>query len=258
METIKNYFERITYNARVNEQFNLNWTSYTSRDFASTFLPHAKTHTGENVSCYDTAELFKSASTLPKGLADFKKELFSVSLFTYPSVAEAKNKIKTIQLQDKELCCFIEIDQQNEIAMSFRFGSSMRQFLNSILKTDKVNNDASFYEQQVFQTDSVSLIKMLDETISYETLIPFIIETLGLTHKTSMSYSFDEADKRIEEAYKTVFDGVLFEAGYVKSKSPESWAHGDIEKVALGANGYKDHEIEKVYFGNWLRDYSSL
>ncbi len=49
-----------------------------------------------------------------------------------------------------------------------------------------------------------------------------------------------------------------FSAGSYKNAGKNAWAHGDIEEVALQRCGYSSLERRKVYYGNWLRDFSQI
>jgi len=46
-------------------------------------------------------------------------------------------------------------------------------------------------------------------------------------------------------------------AGFSRKKKPGTWSHGDIEERALKGI-FSSSEISKIYYGNWLRDYSSV
>jgi hypothetical protein len=258
MKTIPEYFERIEHNARINNNFNLEWGTYSAVDFGLTFLPFANKFQNETIFCYDAAELFNAVSSLPKSLLTYKKELFSIRIYSYPITAEANKKKNNIRLNEEEICCFIEVDSEKNIYLSFKFGRSFHRLLNSGLKEENVGHDSGFFEKQVYKTDSKRFVEQLSQSINYEEFMPYILETINLTNTLNKTSSFEKFDDRIEKAYKEGVDGVLFEAGFVKNKSPKSWGHGDIEKTALGANGYQNYEIDVVYFGNWLRDYSSF
>jgi len=57
----------------------------------------------------------------------------------------------------------------------------------------------------------------------------------------------------------------LFPAGRLRKLYPGAYGHGDIEDIALGETKSKSgmvlfdkEEINKIYFGNWLRDFSQM
>jgi hypothetical protein len=82
------------------------------------------------------------------------------------------------------------------------------------------------------------------------------METMGFELPTISIVKFE---KIINDALSEIVDvdGILFDAGFIRDENPKAWAHGDIEKQAF-KEIFSDSEILKIYYGNWLRDYSSV
>jgi hypothetical protein len=249
METTTSYFERIEYNCRPNLQFDHKWSSYTSRDFADTFLSFVQRLHGNGLTCYDGAELFHSIPTTSAN----KKKQFQLTLFSYPITAGAAAAKSNLTVNHLEICCFAEINQDEKISLSFRFGKTVHTFLQSHLKAAKKRHDSTYYEQQVYQTDRSAFNKTFGGTVNYDSFIAFFTSTTGF----ETSYDIKGADRRIDAALAKLADGLFFEAGYIRNEKPNAWSHGDIERAALKGILSKP-AIDKVYFGNWLRDYSSF
>lgn len=69
-------------------------------------------------------------------------------------------------------------------------------------------------------------------------------------------------DTTLYDVITSFSENAYFPAGRMRELYPGSYGHGDIEDIALGKTGdiplFKQEDINKIYLGNWLRDFSQI
>ncbi len=257
MRTIPSYFERINYNSRPHPIHNKSWESYSPLDFTDAFLPFASSLIDEGISLFDGAELFTKVWVTKKGLLSLSENEKPIELifYTFPHGTLASQNKQRIQLYENELCGFAEIDENNKITVSFMAGAIALKQINSYLQsTNQLSVDASL--------DTLSRTLSLDgfdsffqQELSQVKCLQFLF---ALDGEPPAVFSMEDSYKYLDAILKELAKGFMFDAGSVRDRNAQAWGHGDIEEKALKAKGFSVDQIQKIYFGNWLRDYSSV
>jgi hypothetical protein len=160
------------------------------------------------------------------------------------------------------LVVFAEIRKDETIKMKFKFGSQFEDILLDFLNQKEENGSQvlgiGMDDVIVTRTEFESFFS---EGISHSSLLSFALENLGLKTVEIKKFSKNKRAQRIINLFdirKNEGDGFEFDAGIGSNAYPHSYAHGKIEKEALFGFGYTEKEIHHVYYGNWLRDFSSI
>ena len=255
MSLFLSYFERITLNSQVHSVFSTNWNSYTSYEFGTTFLPQSNIQSSGKIRIYDAAELINSISSKQNstntllGLQDVE-----FSLFSFAKNSEASLKYNKIYPNESELSVFVEIQSNERASVFFKFGSQIAKQINAL--AEKSDQRADVIVGKQFDLSIEYIKQSLKSKTSEQNILAFSMETMGFELATLSIVNFE---KVINDALSEIVnvDGVLFDAGFIRDEKPKAWAHGDIEKQAFKGI-FSDSEILKIYYGNWLRDYSSV
>ncbi len=122
------YFERITINSQPHKVFKLDWSSYQSLDYANTFLPEVIGYKGKGVWMYDGADLFQGLTKTEQKLYKFDDNKYLISLinYTYPKGVSASKNSHRVNVTKDEVCTFIEIDENKDIKIQFKFGTRFK------------------------------------------------------------------------------------------------------------------------------------
>ena len=80
---------------------------------------------------YDGAEIFKNIRQANKKVLDLtaNKRLITTIGYSFPTGVEAQNKMKDAIAAKHELLTFMEVSQDNTVAVSFKFGENFKTFL---------------------------------------------------------------------------------------------------------------------------------
>jgi hypothetical protein len=113
--------------------FNVGWSSYSVNDFASTFIPKIELIRKKNILLFDGANLFTKDQHFDKRdlLTINEASGIIVTTFSFPSEVLASQKKVNIQVSSNEVCTIFELTRNDEIKLSFKFGSSFIDFLAS-------------------------------------------------------------------------------------------------------------------------------
>jgi hypothetical protein len=243
------YLERVIDASRSHSVFNKEWSTYYSRDFADTFLPFSKKFIFENVRFYDALELI-SGIEIKNGVSLL--EVSNVSVFTFHKDSDAARIKQKVSFDKNELALFVQLLNENTVQVNFKFGEHVRNQISSVLKSNEVKKSTLDLEATTFNFTIEELKASISTKTSSLEIINFALKTFGVELTT---LSLKEFDKMIGKAW---FNSIPnFEPGFSRKKNPGTWTHGDIEKYAL-KKFFSESEISKIYYGNWLRDYSSV
>lgn len=243
------HFEKITRKSQPHQSFNLDWSIYYSLDFADRFLPKVGGYECKGVHFYDGAELLNGLQNSPRkllGLSD-NDELINIITCTYPKNVEAGLKKNRVQPSGHEICVFIEVDEIENSTISFKFGTNFKDFLSS----QKLS--ATSLEEKSFKSNISEIKNHFNRTLSHDNMLRFVLKTINIEKEVDNK---TESFEKFEDTFKTLNDD--FGAGEVKEKHPDAFGHGDIENIALKNAGFTKDEIDQVYYGNWLRDFSQI
>jgi len=178
------YWERITKESRPHEVFRLDWPSYTSLEWGQeAFLPYAKGMNGKALWMYDGAELFKELKTAESKQFKFDghKNFISLVNYTYPKGVLAENSKSLTQPTDHEVLTFIEVDQDKNIDIHFKFGKRFKEYLkntDSSLNTNELEN-------KVYKTDNNTLNSFFNNELVHYKMMQYILKTIGLSEKAN-------------------------------------------------------------------------
>lgn len=255
MSLFLSYFERVTLNSQAHSVFSTHWNSYTSYEFGTTFLPQSNIQSSGKLRVYDAAELINSIS--PKqnstdtllGLQDVE-----FSFFSFAKNSEASLKCNNVYPDESELSVFVEIQNNEKASVFFKFGNQIAKQINAM--AEGLDQRAEVIVGKKFDLSIEYIKQSLKSKTLEQNVLAFSMETMGFELTTISIVNFE---KVINDALSEIVDvdGVLFDAGFIRDKNSKAWAHGDIEKEAFKLI-FSDSEILKIYYGNWLRDYSSV
>lgn len=134
----KHSFDALKFDARPHDVFRLDWSNYSSLDFADTFLPYVAGFRAKASYVFDGAELFKNSRKVSRKLLPLTKsdKLVTLITYTYPKGVLAAERKNRISIKSHEALVFLEVDEFGDIDMSFRFGRDFKSYLRGVSKAD--------------------------------------------------------------------------------------------------------------------------
>ena len=170
------YYERISLRCQPHEALSLDWKTYYSIDFADRFLPKADLFECKGVRFYDGAEILEGCVPSPRKLLvlNDNNKLVSIVVYSFSNNVEAALKKDTVNPSSFEICVFLEIDQNENANVSFKFGSDFRRFI------EKQKLTPSQIENQSFKSDKSSIQPHFNKTLSHDNMMSFILKKIGV------------------------------------------------------------------------------
>lgn len=246
------YLERVIDSSRSHSVFNTGWSSYNSNDFIESFLPFTNKYFSENFKFCDALELIAGTEKSNSLNGTLFKSETEVKVFTFHNDSHAANSKGKLMLNNNEFIVFVQLTNESETNVSFKFGENIKKQLVTILKNNNVQKSVLEIEQSNFNFSSQKLKELINNKPSKNSIINFGLKTIGVEFVNFSIKKFDDYFKN------QIFNKMpKFDAGFIRSENPNAWAHGDIEERALKDIFYSN-QIKKIYYGNWLRDYSSI
>ncbi|MCC7455116.1 MAG: hypothetical protein IT222_13190, partial [Crocinitomix sp.] len=261
---IENYFDRISYNCRPHEVFNKDWSSYSPQDFADTFLPYAHIYRGTNLLIVDGAQLFQNVKQSQKNVLTLTQpdEITKIIVYTFAKHSLISSKKINVKPSPEELLTFVEVDENNKLYLEFKFGRNFKKMITSLSQSLDFQNSLDQIETKTFSMSLADFQKKFENGAVHFDQMSMILETIGVKPikilKQIQQNLYAQLFKKVEDNGFVDFDEVPFDAGQTTGSYPHSWAHGDIERKALTEALYTEEEVFQVYYGNWLRDMSSV
>lgn len=209
------------------------WSVLTPLDLGRDLFPFAALRQARQCRLYDPDGLFLAYRVVDaKVPANVKTQVYA---FVYSSATELDGHYARTQVGKEEICLYF---LQAGGALSLRLKLHPAQESKLRLRKGKRISDLRI------PVTAAKLQRLKRQGISVATL-------LGLVAREDLPM---EEDTVIEKS-----DKVPFNAGRARKKDPKEpgYAHGDIELEALHPR-FKPHEIVKIYYGNWLRDFSQI
>lgn len=158
-------YTKLVNNCQPSKNFKSDWSSYTCRDFGNTFLPSVYIIKNNVLSIYDGVGLFKKKYINSKE-APFLIDsiVLSLNVYTFPKDVKAAKERGKLKLSDNEICIFIEIDPNDQIETSFKFGNMFRTELSKY--TNKFENSFKYnnIENKIFITNTSELITFFNHS----------------------------------------------------------------------------------------------
>jgi hypothetical protein len=204
------YFERIITISQPDDEFKLDWSSYYSVGFADTFLPKANGYQCKGVRFYDGAELLNSLRKTPQKLLQLSdnNKLINIIACTYPKGVEAEKNKNKVQPSNHEIATFIEIDQHNNIDVSFKFGRNSKTFLREYFKTNSSLLAFTNLENKTFKTSKTEFQKHFDNRLSHDNMMNFVLKTVGVN--SSSAYGNTNKGKLEHFLRNNKIDGFIY------------------------------------------------
>lgn len=179
-------FELLTIKAQPHHRFKLDWSSYYSLGYADTFLPKVGGYKGSSIRFYDGANLLKNLRKSDRKDLQLinSKKLISIIGYSYPKGVLAENRKETVIPAKHEVCTFIEVAQNDDIEVSYKFGDNFKQFLAS----QKLSSSA--LEERTVQTNINDFQKHFDNTLNHDSMMRYVLGQLGINASSAYSYDF--------------------------------------------------------------------
>lgn len=211
----KNSWEALKFNARPHDVFKLDWSSYSSLDFADKFLPYIKNaYKGKALWMYDGAELFNNLKKAEQKLFKFddNRHLISLINYTYPKGVLAGNKKGIANVAEHEVLTFIEVDEHDAIDISFKFGKRFKGHLERYFKEIGVSKSISDLENKTYNTNKQSFNGFFNSELVHYSMMSFIFETLGINLNSYYELESDFAELQLKKVAKDLgkFSFVIF------------------------------------------------
>jgi hypothetical protein len=240
-------WQRLVKNSQPHEVFRTDMSSYSTPLWGATFLPNAMRLGSRELFIYDGAELFSDLFKIESGifLLNRNRQPINIYIYTYPKGVMAEERKRRVDLAANEICAFFEIDSTGSIEMKFKFG---KKFTAYIVDFSDENTFASNAEEKIWLSKLTDFKAHFKKRITHENFMKFAFETIGLKAVNDL----DALEATLLEAES------FFKAGEADDDHKDAYAHGDIAKEALKNAGFTENEIEIIYYGNWLRDYSQI
>lgn len=208
------YWERITHNSRPHEVFKLDWSSYGSIKWADTFLSYTGGVKGKALWMYDGAELFKDlkATKSKQFMFDEHKNLISLIGYTYPKGVLAENSKNVTSPTEHEVLTFMEVDQNKNIDIHFKFGRRFKVYLEQYFKTLGETTSVSDLEQKMYTTDLTTFKNFFNKQLAHYNMMSYILNTIGVELTAHYELKSDFSETQLKKVAKELdkFSFVMF------------------------------------------------
>jgi hypothetical protein len=196
--------------AQPNRAFRLNWGSYKPLDYATTFLPDVNRLSGKGISIFDASPLFGNLRTTQNKPFRLQNSNSIIDIFSYiyPQVASASVARKSIHLGDNDLCSFIELEEDGNIEIYYRFGKNFNAVLEKGIEMKLIS--AKNYESIVTKTNFTDFSNYFKKSIDHYSVMQYILENLGLNnlsgvYKLESSFAMNQLKQTAKELGKLNF-----------------------------------------------------
>lgn len=175
-------FSRLVAQCQPHPVFNLEWSTYGTLDFADTFLPNTPEYKGTAFHFFDGAELLLNAEKVVKKLFQLKSNnsLTSTVFYTYPKGVEAEKKRKNIQVEPFAVCAIIEVYEDDNIDVLFKFGGEFVDFLRNQMKENKMEELVKSIEDKIYQSTIQDFQKFFGNEVSHYNMLSWVLTTCGI------------------------------------------------------------------------------
>jgi len=175
-------FELLIAKNRPHEVFKLDWNNYYSLDFADTFLPKINPYRETGLYLFDGASLFTSIGISEKKILSLTNDdsLITNIGYTYPKGVLAENRKDRIDVTSNEVISFMEIDQDDNIDVFFKFGTNFKTFLSNYLKDTNRNESVDALESTVYKTNTNEVQSFFQDGLVQYTMMQFVLNNIGV------------------------------------------------------------------------------
>ena len=234
-------WQQINEQSKPHQVFKLDWSTYWSLDFADTFLPNVDCLVAKSLWMFDGASLFSNLQTSESKQFKFESNNASINLvnYTYPKTVAAAEAKNIVQVEENEVCSFIELHENNDIDIYFKFGSNFIRTTEKKLANSNI--DCRQLQGKLYKTNLDIFKNYFNGELVHYNMMQFILKTIGFNDLSSL-YKLDSsfAQNQLKQIAK--------EMGKV--------AFGIFMLSVFG----KDIEIKAIYklYENLLKDKVSL
>jgi len=189
-----NPWTTLKFNSRPHDVFKLNWSSYNSLEFADTFLPYINNnYTGKAIWMYDGAELFQDIKKTTQKLFKFKsnKNLICLINYSYPKGVLAENKKNTVQVTENEILTFIEINEYDQIEVSFKFGHEFKRLIQMYLIEKGEIKTVDDFEKKIYKSNKETFLKFFNKRVEHYKMMKYILSILDLKIESFSNEKYD-------------------------------------------------------------------
>lgn len=187
-------FDDLKFNARPHEVFKLDWKTYGSIDFADKFLPYIKKYyKGKGMWMYDGAELFNGLKKAERKLFTFDNHEYLISLinYTYPKGVLAQERKDRVKVSDNEVLTFIEVDENETIDVSFKFGKRFKNYLKQSLENNDTKVSIESLEQRIYQTNKKTFQSFFNQELVHDSVMRYVLTTLEVKKEATELAEFN-------------------------------------------------------------------
>ncbi len=201
-------FQQLTANCQPHQVFKTDWFTYSSLKFADTFLPKVAEYRGKAFYFFDGAEILLNAEKVVRKLMQLtqSKELIIPVFYSYPKGVLAENRKARVEVESNAIGCFLEVYQNENVDVSFKFGGMFGDFLENHIKENKLQGSVAGFQWQTYNTTISKIQGSFNNEISHFNMLNFVGEVLGMDFKkVHESVQLKVQFIKNEQAYFTPF-----------------------------------------------------
>ena len=180
-DTTENW-QRILENCQPHEVFETTWSSYDPISFGDTFLPNVQKYRGKGILFYDGLGLMEGGYKALESQLLFtdSNRPINIVAFSIPKGSIASEKKNSIQPRHDQLVIMMEMDENEDVIVSFKFGQNFQKYLES--------NELSptILERNQYRDEFDNLQAYFNKNMSHKVVSNFALSTLGVD--TSSAY----------------------------------------------------------------------
>ncbi len=196
-------FQLLLNNSQPDTQFSFDWSSYYPDHFANTYLPKVPKYHGKAFQFYDGAELLVSCEKITREIMQLNKSkyLFTPVFFTYPKGAAIGNEKSKLLNYPFTVCLLAEVNIDDTVEMSVKFGGEFREFLREQSKEGKLKSTVSSIENSTYKTTISKFVSHYNNNLTHFSMLSLVGNLIGLNFeeihkKSALKVTIDEIKVR--------------------------------------------------------------
>lgn len=196
-------FQLLLNNSQPDTQFSFDWSSYYPDHFANTYLPKVPKYHGKAFQFYDGAELLVNCENITREIMQLNKSkyLFTPVFFTYPKGAVIGNEKNKLLNYPFTVCLLAEVNIDDTVEMSVKFGGEFREFLREQSKEGKLKSTVSSIENSTYKTTISKFVSHYNNNLTHFSMLSLVGNLIGLNFeeihkKSALKVTIDEIKVR--------------------------------------------------------------
>lgn len=232
-------------------RFSKNWSSYNTYDIGRAFFSDGYVKRLHGLEVFDHVFIFNNPVLKNEPLF-YKKRQIPITIYSANQEEEVIHKYNMLEIDYDEIAIFF-FKHNNSVKAKINLGDSLLK-LSNFETEDQMESKTFDFSFEEFQS--------LSNNLSAKSVLALFNKDNFLFKEDveNVTGLFDKPNyQEILETFRELEDD--FGAGYINDENnPHAQAHGDIEMKALFESKVIDNikNISKIYYGNWLRDFSQL